>query len=280
MQFSKWHGLGNDFIFVYAAEEELNKYAGVAKKVCDRHFGIGADGLIVLLPGKKTDFIMRIFNSDGSEAEMCGNAIRCAARYVYEAGLTNKTKITFETYAGIITPELLNLDASEILVKVDMGEPRTKRALIPMTGDGDDTAVDVPLEVGSNTYRITGVSVGNPHCVIFVDDLSKIDLPRIGPLIETHPAFPKKTNVEFVQVLDETRLRMRVWERGAGITLACGTGASSVLVAAVLNGKTQRKASIELDGGTLFIEWAADNHVYMSGPATLVFRGEYLDVFR
>lgn len=276
MQFSKWHGLGNDFIFVYALEEELSTYSGLAEKMCDRHFGIGADGLIVLLPGRTTDFIMRIFNSDGSEAEMCGNAIRCAARYVHEAKLTQKTKITFETHAGIITPEILNMDGPEALVRVDMGEPRTKRSLIPMTGNGDDLAINLPLEVGSATYRITGVSVGNPHCVIFVEDVSKIDLPAIGPLIENHPLFPKKTNVEFVQILDETRLRMRVWERGAGITLACGTGASSVLVAAVLNGKAQRKASVELDGGTLFIEWAADNHVYMSGPATLVFHGEYL----
>lgn len=277
MQFSKWHGLGNDFIFVYALEEELTTYAGLAKKMCDRHFGIGADGLIVLLPGRTTDFVMRIFNSDGSEAEMCGNAIRCAARYVYEAKLTEKTKITFETYAGIVTPEILNLDGPEVVVRVDMGEPRTKRSLIPMTGNGDDTAINFPLEIGSATYWITGVSVGNPHCVIFVEDVSKIDLEAIGPLIENHPVFPKKTNVEFVQVLDETRLRMRVWERGAGVTLACGTGASSVLVAAVLNEKIQRKASVELDGGTLFIEWAADNHVYMSGPATLVFCGEYID---
>lgn len=274
--FSKWHGLGNDFVIVDGFKEHIQNYEQLAPKVCDRHFGIGADGLVVLLPSDTADFRMRIFNSDGSEAEMCGNVTRCMAKYVYENAMTAKTKITIETKAGLIKPELIFSGETISTIKVDMGEPRLQRGQIPMTGESNDGAVNVPLSAGDGIYAITAVSMGNPHCVIFVEDLDAIDLAYIGPKLETHPAFPKKTNVEFVQVLSPQRLRMRVWERGAGVTMACGTGACASLVAGVLNEKANRQAVFELDGGELQIEWAADNHVYMAGPAAEVFRGQYM----
>ncbi|EAX48618.1 Diaminopimelate epimerase [Thermosinus carboxydivorans Nor1] len=276
MQFTKWHGQGNDFVIVNGFQEKIEDYAQAAVKICDRHFGIGADGLVIVGPSQVADFRMRIFNSDGSEAEMCGNVTRCVARYVYEYGLTDKTKITLETLAGPIKPELIFENGVLRTVRVDMGEPRLKRAQIPMIGEPDSEAINVPLIVNDKTYDITCVSMGNPHCIIFVDDVDEINLAAVGPLIENHPTFPRKTNVEFVQVLNDHEMRMRVWERGAGITLACGTGASATLVAAVLNGKTGRVATIHLDGGDLVLEWGNDNHVYMSGPAVEVFRGEYL----
>ncbi|AIF51947.1 diaminopimelate epimerase [Pelosinus sp. UFO1] len=274
--FSKWHGLGNDFVIVNGLEESIENYEEMAIKVCDRHFGIGADGLVILLKSEIADFKMRIFNSDGSEAEMCGNVTRCMARYVFEHGLTDKKKITLETKAGIIKPELIFTNGILDTVRVDMGEPRLKRSEIPMDGNADEQVINEILRVGDVEYNITCVSMGNPHCIIFVDDLTLVDLSVIGPKIETDPIFPKKTNVEFVQVLNKQKLRMRVWERGAGVTMACGTGTCATLVAAVLNGKADRQATIELDGGTLFIEWGLDNHIYMSGPAVEVFRGKYL----
>lgn len=274
--FSKWHGLGNDFVIVNGLEESIENYKELAIKVCDRHFGIGADGLVILLTSEIADFKMRIFNSDGSEAEMCGNVTRCMARYVFEHGLTDKKKITLETKAGIIKPELIFTNGILDTVRVDMGEPRLKRSEIPMVGNADEQVINEILRVGDAEYSITCVSMGNPHCIIFVDDLTLVDLSVIGPKIETDPVFPKKTNVEFVQVLNKQKLRMRVWERGAGVTMACGTGTCATLVAAVLNGKADRQATIELDGGTLLIEWGLDNHIYMSGPAVEVFRGKYL----
>jgi diaminopimelate epimerase len=274
--FSKWHGLGNDFVIVNGLEEKIDNYNDMAIKVCDRHFGIGADGLVTILPSQIADFQMRIYNSDGSEAEMCGNVTRCIARYVFEYGLTNKKKITLETKAGIIKPELIFVDNVLSTIRVDMGEPRLKRGEIPMAGNVNEQVVNEVLLVDGSEHRITCVSMGNPHCILFVDDINSIDLCDLGPKIETHTAFPKKTNVEFVQVLSKQNLRMRVWERGAGITMACGTGTCATLVAAVLNGKTDRQATIELDGGELLIEWGLDNHIYMSGPAVEVFRGQYL----
>ena len=275
MRFAKVHGQGNDFVLVNGFEEHIADYRQAAIKVCDRHFGIGADGLVLILPSSTADFQMRIFNPDGSEAEMCGNATRCVARYVYEYGLTKKTKITLETLAGVIKPELI-FDGDVIkTVRVDMGEPKLNRGLIPVTGLSDEQAVNISIEAAGRTFFCTCVSMGNPHCVIFVENIDMIHLSEIGPFLETHSFFPKKTNVEFVQVLNDHQMRMRVWERGAGITLACGTGASATLVAAVLNNKTGRKAVIHLDGGDLEVEWGQDNHVYMSGPAVEVFRGEY-----
>lgn len=272
--FSKWHGLGNDFVIVNGLKENIDNYEKMAIEVCHRHFGVGADGLVVILPSKIADFHMRIFNADGSEAEMCGNATRCVARYVYEYGLTNKEKITLETKAGIIKPELIFIEGILSTIRVDMGEPHLKRSEIPMIGN-EEKVVNELLTVDNSEYYITCVSMGNPHCILFVDDISAVDLAVIGSRIETSPAFPRKTNVEFVQVINKQKVRMRVWERGAGTTMACGTGACATVVATVLNGKTDRNAIVELDGGELRIEWGLDNHVYMSGPAIEVFRGEY-----
>jgi len=275
-KFSKWHGLGNDFVIVNGLTEKIDNYQQMAIEVCDRHFGVGADGLVVLLPSDIADFQMRIFNSDGSEAEMCGNVTRCMARFVYDSGLTTKTKITLETKAGIIKPELLFIDGVLDTIRVDMGQPRLKRCEIPMKGNESEKVINELLVVKQADYHITCVSMGNPHCILFVEDLENTNLSVIGPMIETHDTFPKKINVEFVQVMSKQKLRMRVWERGAGITMACGTGACATLVAAVLNGVADRLAIVELDGGELLIEWGLDNHIYMSGPATEVFRGEYL----
>ena len=278
MQFSKWQGAGNDFVIVNGFKEKVAglDLAAAGRQVCDRHFGVGADGLVFVLPSASADFRMQIINSDGSEAEMCGNVTRCVARYVYEQGLTDKTKITLETLAGPIRPELVFEGGKISGVKVDMGKPRLKRGEIPMTGAADDAAMDVPVTVDGVTYRGIGVNMGNPHFVIFVDDVAAIDLPVVGPKIETHPLFPRKANIEFAQVLSRGEMKMRVWERGAGITLACGTGTCATVVAGALSGRTDRTAIVHLDGGDLTIEWAADDRVFMTGPAQEVFRGEYL----
>ena len=250
MNFTKWQGCGNDFVLIDCLKQPLADYGAFAKKVCDRHYGIGGDGILVVLPSEKADFRMRIFNTDGSEAEMCGNGIRCFARYLYDNGITTKKKFTVETGAGILVPEIVETDGKVTGVRVDMGEP--------------------VLEAD----KITGVSMGNPHCVVFVDDIKTTPIEEVGPIFETQERYPKKTNTEFVQVLDRSHMRMRVWERGAAITLACGTGACATLTAAVLNGLTDRKAEIQLDGGKLLIEWdERDNHLYMTGPAELSFAG-------
>ncbi|MCE5287380.1 MAG: diaminopimelate epimerase [Pelosinus sp.] len=276
MQFTKWHGLGNDFVIVDGFKEKISDYKAAAVQICDRHFGIGADGLVLILPSACADFQMRIFNSDGSEAEMCGNATRCVARYVYENGLTDKRKITLETGAGLIKPELI-LNGKEIqAIRVDMGMPRLTRKEIPASGPEEEQIFKLPLKVLGNTYAITCVSMGNPHTITFVEDVKAVDLTAIGPLIETNPLFPQKTNVEFIEVIDRKNIRMRVWERGAGITLACGTGACASVVAAVLNEKIERQATVHLTGGSLLVEWnSTDNHVYITGPATEVFAGIY-----
>ncbi len=279
MHFTKVHGLGNDFILVNCYEEkiDLEKAPQLAVAMCNRRFGVGADGLVLLLPpeqGEQGDVRMRIFNPDGSEAEMCGNAIRCVARYMYEHNMINKDKIRVETLAGLIVPELILENGLVKSVRVDMGEPRLERSEIPMAG-GPGQVVGEPLTVEGSSYNITAVSMGNPHCVIFVPDAARVSLWDIGPRIEKHDVFPRKTNVEFVQVLSRDEVIMRVWERGAGETMACGTGACATAVACALNGLTERKVTVRLQGGDLFIEWAADNHVYMTGPATEVFTGDY-----
>ncbi|MDF2565758.1 MAG: Diaminopimelate epimerase [Massilibacillus sp.] len=274
--FSKWHGIGNDFVIVDGRKEQIDDYNQAAIEICDRHFGVGADGLVMILPSEIADFKMRIFNSDGSEAEMCGNATRCIARYLYEQKLTTKTKIVIETKAGMIKPEIIFKNGNFETVKVDMGEPILAAEDIPVAGFGKEQVVHKELTVLDKTYQITCVSMGNPHCVIFVEDINAVELEKIGPMIETQPMFPKKINVEFVEVKSKDHLRMRVWERGAGITLACGTGSCATIVAAILNEKTGRSAKIELDGGDLYVEWGEDNHVYLSGPAEEVFRAEYV----
>lgn len=277
MQFSKWHGTGNDFIIINGLRETPATVARLQEQaafLCDRHLGIGADGLVIVLPSETADIRMKIINSDGSEAEMCGNASRCFTRYVFENGLVPKRHMEIETLAGIIRTELAEGDGSNAMIRVDLGEPKLKRGQIPMQGNPDDTAVHVPVQVGEQTFYATAVSTGVPHCVIFVEDLKDIELGVLGPQIECHELFPRKTNVEFVKVVGKDEAIMKVWERGAGITMACGTGASATLVAAALNGLTGRKAVIHLEGGDLSIEWNQSNRVILSGTATQVFRGE------
>lgn len=273
MRFAKYHGLGNDFVLVNAAENAVEDFSRAAARLCDRRFGIGADGLVLLWPQDGENVRMRIFNSDGSEAEMCGNASRCVPLFWQEQGLLSGTRLTLHTLAGPIVTEVV--DASKNLIGVDMGAPHLLRGEIPMAGDPHSRAVKVPVEAAGHTWVGTAVSMGNPHFVIFVPDLDKIDLPVAGPALEKHPDFPRKTNVEFVQRLDPATLRLRVWERGAGITKACGTGACATLVAAVLTGRTGTDARIILDGGELHVAWRGREHVFMTGPAQKVFEGEY-----
>jgi diaminopimelate epimerase len=274
MKFTKMQGLGNDYIYVNCLEKELSSPSEVSRFVSDRHFGIGSDGLVLIMPSSKADFRMRMFNSDGSESEMCGNAIRCVGKYVYDNGLTDKKTVSIETLAGIKILELTVVDGKVSVVRVDMGEPILKPVNIPVKSDLN-LFVSQPVEAGGRVFNVTCVSMGNPHAVSYVDDVHSFPLTEIGPLMETHELYPRKINAEFVKVIDRDHLEMRVWERGAGETLACGTGASAVLVASVLNGYTNRKADIKLLGGTLTIEWnEKDNHVYMTGPAVKVFEGE------
>ncbi len=274
MHFDKYQGLGNDFVMVDAQTEQIADFARAARAVCDRRFGVGADGL-VLLWKRENAVKMRIFNSDGSEAEMCGNASRCVPLFAREHGWLSGSKLTLETLAGPIVTEIT--DEKNNWVCVDMGVPRLTRGQIPMRGPSEEKAVDVSLQAAGQTWRGTAVSMGNPHFVIFVPDVESVDAAFIGPQIETHENFPQKTNVEFVQKLDGQTLRMRVWERGAGITKACGTGSCAALVAAALTGRTGRQAHVILDGGILQVQWRDDGHLFMTGPAQKVFTGEYLE---
>lgn len=273
MDFVKMHGAGNDFIVTQASSwEEAGSLQLYAEWLCHRNFGIGADGLIVTGLDGEQDIFMRIFNSDGSEPEMCGNGIRCVAAYAYQQGLVKKPSLSVRTLAGPRYPTI-NMEQQRVAsVKVDMGEPILERSLIPVTGSGAATNINLATPEGS--FTATAVSMGNPHCVIFVDDIMSVPVSQWGPPLERHEMFPAKTNVEFVQVLNPREMIMRVWERGTGITLACGTGACATLVAGVLNERCQRSAIVHLLGGDLFIEWSGqDNHVYMSGPAEEVFSG-------
>lgn len=275
MRFAKMQGAGNDYVYVNCFEEQVKDAGELARKVSDRHFGIGSDGLVLIMPSAHCDFKMRMYNSDGSEAEMCGNASRCIGKYVFDNGLTSRRHLTLETNAGIKRLELFTgHDGKVNRVRVDMGEPVLEPEKIPVYRAGA-AVVNEKLLVGGSIFPVTCVSMGNPHTVIFTD--GKIDdrLLGLGYQIENHPLFPQRTNVEFVRVLSPTRLEMRVWERGAGETLACGTGACAALVAAVVNNRTERKAVVHLWGGDLEIEWReADNRVYMTGEAVTVFTGE------
>ena len=276
MRFIKVHGLGNDFVLVNTLNNENlpSDLAGLAVKVCHRHFGVGADGLVLIKPSKDADLAMQIINSDGSEAEMCGNAIRCVAKYAYEQGLVNSQIMRVQTAAGIMVPELVMENGAVQAVRVDMGKPQLERGQIPMQGP-PGRVVNEPLQVDAETFNITTVSMGNPHCIIFVPDIAAVALETLGSQLENHPSFPRKTNVEFVQVLNGDEVRMRVWERGAGPTMACGTGACAVAVASHLNGHTGRKVRVHLNAGALDIEWAENGHIYMTGPAKEVFTGVY-----
>ncbi len=273
------HGLGNDFVILdyFYAHPEIDAidHSELARKLCHRQFGVGGDGLVMVLPSERAAARMRIFNPDGSEPEMCGNAIRCLARYAYDRGYVQENPLTVETLAGILTLQL-TLTAGEVTgIRVDMGEPMLEPAEIPVLAAGEPVVAQT-LSVEGTAFTFTAVSMGNPHCVIFLEDWESLDFYRFGPLLEKHERFPRKTNVEFIKVEAPDELTMKVWERGAGPTLACGTGACASLVASVLNGKTGRRAIVHLPGGDLFIEWGADNHVYMTGPAAYAFRGTWL----
>ena len=274
MRFTKMHGCGNDYIIVNCFEETEDDPSEVCVRVSDRHFGIGSDGLILVMPSETADFRMRMFNSDdGSEAEMCGNGIRLLAKYVYDHGLTDKQEITVETLAGARTLQLRCAEGRVEAVRVNMGAPRLDRAEIPMQGT-PGRVIGESLSAGDREFLVTAVSMGNPHCVIFVDDTDDFPVQHYGPLIEHHPAFPQRTNVEFVTVLDRNEIKIRTWERGAGETLACGTGASGTTVACVLNDQTGKRVTAHLLGGDLELEWAEDGNVYMTGPAAEVFEGQ------
>lgn len=279
MKFTKMHGLGNDFIVIYGQHALPQNAAELARLWCDRYFGIGADGVVYILPSDQADFRMRIINSDGSEAEQCGNAIRCVAKYVFDHGFVSRDRITIETLgAGVQQVAIHAQDGIATTVTVDMGEPVLEGLRIPTTVDANPV-VKAVIEADGNEYRFTAVSMGNPHCVIYVDDAVSFDLNTWGPKLEVHPFFPKKINVEFATVKDRQTVDMRVWERGAGPTLACGTGACATLVSSVLNGLTDRSASIRLKGGDLFIEWnEEDNRVYMTGPAANVYTGSIQEI--
>ncbi len=271
--FAKMHGIGNDYIYVNCLQRMLPEPERLARLWSDRHKGIGSDGLVLIVPSATCDFGMRMFNADGSEAEMCGNAARCIGKYVYDFGLTQKTQLTLETKAGVRALTLFVEDGKVARVTVDMGEPILETQRIPVDLP-QERIVDRQVFIADEVYDITCVSMGNPHTVIFSADTEKLDLARRGSAIEYSELFPRRTNVEFVEVLDSSHLRMRVWERGAGETMACGTGACAALVAAVLNHKTDRDVTISLLGGDLQVAWHTDNHVYLTGTATLVFEGE------
>lgn len=283
VRFTKMQGAGNDYVYVNGFEEQVDNPDELARKISDRHFGVGSDGLVLILPSTAADLRMRMFNADGTEAEMCGNATRCVGKYAYEKGLVKKSPIRLETGAGI---KLINLqfEGSDVSgATVDMGEPilvperiPVEFAPVPSAAGEEQRCIAHPIQVDGRAYAVTAVSMGNPHAVVFMQGIDELDLPQLGPQFERHPFFPQRTNTEFVEVLSSDRIRMRVWERGAGETMACGTGACAAAVACVLNGHAKRQVDVELRGGLLHINWnPADNHVFMTGPAATVFEGIY-----
>ena len=274
MKFTKMQGLGNDYVYVNCFKETIENPPEMAKKVSNRNFGIGSDGLIMINPSDVADFEMEMYNADGSRSEMCGNGIRCVGKYVYDYGLTEKEHISVETLAGIKYLDLTVEDGKVKLVKVDMGNPELVPANIPIVADGN-RVIDEPINVNGTEYRMTGVSMGNPHAVVYVEDVKGLDIEKIGPAFENHERFPNRVNTEFVKVLDQNTVEMRVWERGSGETMACGTGACAVAVACILNGLTEDKVTVKLLGGDLQIEWDKEaDKVYMTGPAEVSFDGE------
>jgi diaminopimelate epimerase len=272
MKFTKMHGCGNDYIYVDCTKEPLSDPNGAAKRLSDRHFGIGSDGLILICPSDKADFRMAMYNSDGSEGAMCGNGIRCVAKFCYDKGLTDQTSISVETKGGMKYLDLTVEDGFVTKVKVDMGTPVTRAEQIPVTGLGDEV-IGVPVQVGGREWTMTCVSMGNPHAVVWCDDVDGLKIEEIGPQFEGHAMFPDRVNTEFVKVLDRRNLQMRVWERGAGETLACGTGACATAYAAWRNGLCEKQVTVHLLGGDLEIE-ITDGSIFMTGPATTVFEGE------
>ncbi|MBQ2288072.1 MAG: diaminopimelate epimerase [Lachnospiraceae bacterium] len=274
MKFTKMHGCGNDYVYVNCFEETIENPSEVARFVSDRHFGIGSDGMILICPSEIADFRMAMYNLDGSEGKMCGNGVRCIAKYVYDHQLTDKTRISLETLGGIKYLDLNIKDGKVETVKVDMGEPILTPADIPVNLSGD-TIINEPVEVEGSIWNITCISMGNPHAVVFVDDTKSLNLEKIGPAFEKHPIFPEQVNTEFVHVIDRKTVDMRVWERGSGETFACGTGACATAMACILNGKTEDEVLVHLVGGDLLIQYdRKTNHIFMTGPATEVFSGE------
>ena len=276
MKFTKMQGIGNDYVYVNCLQETIENPSELAKKISDRHYGVGSDGLIMINPSDKADFEMEMYNADGSRGEMCGNGIRCVAKYVYDYGLTDKTSISVETLAGIKYLDLTVEDGKVVLVKVDMGKPMLRPEEVPVVSEKEDV-IDEPINVDGQEYRMTCVSMGNPHAVVFIDqDVKEFPLETVGVKFENHERFPKRVNTEFVNVLDRHTAQMRVWERGSGETLACGTGACAVAVACALNGLTEDEVTVKLLGGDLQIKWDREkNTVYMTGPAEVVFDGEW-----
>lgn len=275
MKFTKMHGCGNDYVYINCFNETVEDPSALAIKVSDRHFGIGSDGLILICPSTVADFRMRMFNADGSEGEMCGNGIRCVAKYVYDHGMTDAKKISIETGAGIKYLDLTVEDGKVSLVKVDMGEPILVPAQIPVDFAGE-RMVNEPVEVDGKEWNMTCVSMGNPHAVVFVPDTKSLELEKMGPHFEHHKIFPKRTNTEFVQILSRNEINMRVWERGSGETLACGTGTCASVMACILNGYTEHEVLVHLIGGDLTIHYdEKSNHIFMTGPAVTVFEGEF-----
>jgi len=274
LKFTKMHGIGNDYIYVNCFEEKVENPSELSIKISDRHFGVGSDGLILIMPSDVADAGMRIFNADGSEAQMCGNGIRCVAKYLYHSGLKRANKITIDSLSGIKTAELTIENGDVSQVKIDMGTPKLLRNDIPMLGE-NTRVINEPLTVDGPTLKITCVSIGNPHCIIFVDDVASVNLPVSGTAIEKHELFPERINVHFAELTGTDKIKMRTWERGSGETLACGTGAVSVCVASVLNKLTGRTVTTSLPGGKLKIEWAPDDRTYMTGPAEFVFTGTW-----
>ena len=275
MKFTKMHSAGNDYVYVNGFEEKISDFHALAEEISHRHFGVGSDGLVVVLPSKTCDFRMRMFNSDGSEAEMCGNASCSIGKFVFDNGLTTKREFTLETLGGIKHITLGEGDAKRRQVSVDMGEPILDAEKIPVIAPASPV-IDLPFEIDGRTWLATCVSMGNPHAVIFTDGVSELDLPKIGPKFEHHPAFPRRTNTEFIEVLSRDHFKMRVWERGAGETFACGTGACASVAAGVLKGLCDRKVRIDLLGGRLDIEWReSDNRLLLTGFPVTVFTGTW-----
>lgn len=276
MEFTKMHGLGNDFIVIDDMTETIKEELApvLARAACQRHFGVGGDGLVIIRKSALADVRMRIFNSDGSEAEMCGNAIRCVARYMVETKGCSREEVTVETLNGSVKRVKVIKGGERTEYQVDMGEPVLTAGLIPVSLE-ESPVLGRPIQVDNRKFLFTAVSMGNPHCVIFVDEIKEKELLAAGALLEQHPLFPRKTNVEFVKVLNKEKIQVLVYERGVGPTLACGTGACAAVVAAALNGLTGRKVTVTLPGGDLDIQWAVNNHVFMTGPAEKVFSGSF-----
>ena len=274
MKFTKMNGIGNDYVYVNCFEEKIENPSEVAIKISNRNYAVGSDGLIMINPSKVADCEMEMYNADGSRSEMCGNGIRCVGKYIYDYGLTDKTRVSVETLAGIKYLDLTVENGKVTLVKVDMGSPELMPANIPVVAEGD-SVINAPIMVDGKEYRMTAVSMGNPHAVVYMDDIKNLEIEKIGPKFENHERFPRRVNTEFVRVIDRNTVEMRVWERGSGETMACGTGACAVAVACILNGLTEDKVIVKLLGGNLFIEWDREaDKVYMTGPAAVSFEGE------